>query len=249
MNAEFFSAMDQLRGVKTVGTRNEPPSEFDQACNGSSGQTGLALLFSEGNLPPEPTGCLGKSGVMGRSTKTVRKPEQKLLEFEQCVIFYNIMNIEFQCDCGESLTALGHQVGELIDCPTCSKLVQVPPRPGKGILQQAEKEDEAFAAVEHRGKPRISRAPTCKRCKTRLVPTAIKESNPFGNILGRSIFAVGVVMALLGLIFSNVFPVVFGLCLTVGGVLVVMLLRETKMSLNCPKCQPVVKSRKMLKAS
>ena len=120
-----------------------------------------------------------------------------MFEIEQCMIFYNIMNIEFQCDCGESLTALGHQVGELIDCPTCSNLVKVPPRPGTGILQKAEQEDVALAAIEHRGKPRISRAPTCRRCKTRLAPMAVKESHALGNILGRSIFAVGVVMSLL----------------------------------------------------
>ena len=174
---------------------------------------------------------------------------KKLLEFEQCVIFYNIMNIDFKCDCGDPLTALPNQVGELIDCPTCSKLVQVPPRSGKGILRPAEQEREELAAVEHRAKPRISRAPTCKRCKSRLVPMAIKESNVFGNILGRSIFAVGVLMALFGLIFSSVFPVLFGLGLTVGGVLVVMLLRETKMTLKCPKSPPVLKSRKMLKAT
>jgi tetrahydromethanopterin S-methyltransferase subunit C len=77
---------------------------------------------------------------------------------------------------------------------------------------------------------------------------AVKESNALGNVLGRSIFAVGVVMSLLGLIFSNLFPVIFGLGLTVGGVLVVMLLQETKMMLKCPKCQPAVKPRKMLKA-
>ena len=171
-----------------------------------------------------------------------------MFEIEQCMIFYNIMNIEFQCDCGESLTALGHQVGELIDCPTCSNLVKVPPRPGTGILQKAEQEDVALAAIEHRGKPRISRAPTCRRCKTRLAPMAVKESHALGNILGRSIFAVGVVMSLLGLVFSNLFPVIFGLGLTVGGVLVVMLLQETKMALKCPKCHPALKPRKMLKA-
>lgn len=166
------------------------------------------------------------------------------------MILYSNMNIEFQCECGQELSALGNQVGELIDCPACTKLVMVPPRPGTGILQKAEEDEQPMGTVEHRELQRISRAPTCKRCKTRLVPTATKESNLFGSILGRSIFLVGLVIALFGWLFSaSVFPVVFGLGLTVGGLLVVILLTETKMTLRCPKCQPALKSKEMLRAS
>lgn len=167
--------------------------------------------------------------------------------FVECVILYNSMNIEFQCECGQELSALGHQVGELIDCPTCMQLVQVPPRPG--IVQQSE-EEEPQGSVERRELPRISRAPSCKRCKTRLVPTATKEDNVFGSILGRTIFVVGLLIALIGwLVGSSVGTVVFGLATMVGGLFVVFLLRETKMTLSCPKCQPVMKSKKMLRAS
>lgn len=163
------------------------------------------------------------------------------------MILYNSMNIEFQCECGQEVSALGHQVGELIDCPNCMQLVQVPPRPGIVPLPE---EEEPQGSVERRELPRISRAPSCKRCKTRLVPTATKEDNVFGSILGRAIFVVGLLMALTGwLVGSSVAAVIFGLATMVGGLFVVFLLRETKMTLSCPQCQPVMKSKKMLRAS
>jgi hypothetical protein len=157
------------------------------------------------------------------------------------------MNVEFQCECGQEVSALGRQVGELIDCPTCMQLVQVPPRPG--IVPQPG-EEEPQGSVERRELPRISRAPSCKGCKTRLVPTATKEDNVFGSILGRTIFVVGLLMALIGWLGgSSVATVIFGLATMVSGLFVVFLLRETKMTLSCPNCQPGMKSKKMLRAS
>jgi len=160
------------------------------------------------------------------------------------MIFYNIMNIDFQCECGQQLSALGHQVGELIDCPVCNQLVQVPPRPGV----KQEPEEEPQGSVERRDVPRLSRAPACKRCKSRLVPSQTKEDSPVGNILGRSIFVVGLVVTLSWFFGSGFFMLLLGLLLMIGGVAVIVGLRETKMTMACPKCHPVLKTKNMLGA-
>ena len=150
------------------------------------------------------------------------------------------MEIDFQCGCGEKLSAIPTMVGELMDCPACEQLVKVPPR----------KRETAHllptATLQTRGERRITRAPTCKSCKTRLVPVKRLEQKVMGCRVAQSMIVVGLVIAAAGAFFQITVSIL-GLAISVCGLFGLNQLQETKMELSCPKCSPQASQSKALR--